>query len=155
MRRKDREVTDYEKMLEIVKSCDCCRIGLTDGDEAYIVPLNFGYEYTDGKLVLYFHSAKEGRKIELINKTGKAAFEMDGKHELVGGEAACSYTYMYECVMGNGKISVVQDEDEKIYGIQKIMEHYTGKNDWEFKTEALNMMSVIKLEVVQWSCKVH
>ena len=30
MRRKEREVTDYNKMIEILKSCDCCRIGLVD-----------------------------------------------------------------------------------------------------------------------------
>ncbi len=28
MRRKEREVTDYNKMIEMLKSCDCCRIGL-------------------------------------------------------------------------------------------------------------------------------
>ena len=44
MRRKEREVTDYNKMIEILKSCDCCRIGLVDDKGAYIVPMNFGYE---------------------------------------------------------------------------------------------------------------
>ena len=42
MRRKDREVTDFSRMLEIVQRCDCCRIGLVEDGEAYIVPLNFG-----------------------------------------------------------------------------------------------------------------
>ncbi len=41
MRRKEREVTDYNKMIEILKSCDCCRIGLVDDKGAYIVPMNF------------------------------------------------------------------------------------------------------------------
>ena len=43
MRRKDREITDFNKMLDIMEACDCCRIGLADKSEAYIVPLNFGY----------------------------------------------------------------------------------------------------------------
>ena len=49
MRRKEREVTDYNKMIEILKSCDCCRIGLVDDKGAYIVPMNFGYEDNNGK----------------------------------------------------------------------------------------------------------
>ena len=30
MRRRDREITDRDKMLEIVAECDCCRLGLVD-----------------------------------------------------------------------------------------------------------------------------
>ena len=41
MRRKDREVTDFDKMMEILSACDCCRLGLVDENGAYIVPLNF------------------------------------------------------------------------------------------------------------------
>ena len=62
MRRKDREITSYDKMLEIMQSCDCCRIGLKDKDGVYILPLNFGYEEKSGKLTLYFHGASEGKK---------------------------------------------------------------------------------------------
>ncbi len=63
MRRKDREVTDFDKMMEILSACDCCRLGLVDENGAYIVPLNFGYEEADGKLFLFSRrsSRKENR----------------------------------------------------------------------------------------------
>ena len=41
MRRKDREITDTQDILEVIKKCDVCRIALHDGDYPYIVPLNF------------------------------------------------------------------------------------------------------------------
>ena len=66
MRRRDREITDREKMLEIVAECDCCRLGLVDNGEAYIVPMNFGFEDAGSALTLYFHCAAEGRKLDLI-----------------------------------------------------------------------------------------
>ena len=44
MRRHDREVTERAKIDEIIKSCDCLRLGLNAEDGAYIVPLSFGYE---------------------------------------------------------------------------------------------------------------
>ena len=49
MRRADREVTDPVKIREIITSCDCCRLGLCDGERAYVVPLDFGLEERDGR----------------------------------------------------------------------------------------------------------
>ena len=44
MRRKDREITDFNEIIEIIKKCDVCRIALNDEDFPYIVPLNFGLD---------------------------------------------------------------------------------------------------------------
>ena len=55
MRRKDREITDLERIDEIIRACDCCRLGFQDGEGVYIVPVNFGFAWEDGKRVLYFH----------------------------------------------------------------------------------------------------
>ena len=62
MRRKDREISDYSEIIRIIESCSVCRLGLMDENEAYIVPMNFGYIVENKDLTLYFHSAKEGRK---------------------------------------------------------------------------------------------
>jgi len=40
IRRKDRAITDYYRMLEIMNQCDICRLGLQDDESVYIVPLN-------------------------------------------------------------------------------------------------------------------
>ena len=73
MRRKDKELTDSKEIEGIVKKATVCRLGLMDEDEAYIVPVNFGYE----KNAIYFHSALKGRKIELIKKKEKVCFEIE------------------------------------------------------------------------------
>lgn len=44
MRRRDREITDKQEILEVMRKCDVCRIALHDGDYPYIVPLNFGLQ---------------------------------------------------------------------------------------------------------------
>ena len=62
MRKKDREVTDEEKIKQIIKDCHCCRVGLYDGNSPYIVLLNFGYEEKENQKVFYFHGAKVGKK---------------------------------------------------------------------------------------------
>ena len=87
MRRKDREITDFKQIMEIIDRCDCCRVGFCDDGQVYIVPLNFGYAEENGKLTFYFHGAKEGRKIDLIGKAPKVGFEMDTDHKLNEGES--------------------------------------------------------------------
>ena len=63
MRRKDREVTDKDKILEIVRECDCIRLGLIDDEGAYILPVNFGEEIDDsGNLTIYFSRSFRGQE---------------------------------------------------------------------------------------------
>lgn len=153
MRRKDREVTDSKKIEEILEACDCCRIGLVDGAEAYIVPLNFGYERIDGRFILYFHCAKEGRKIDLLPRQESVSFEMDRKHSLVEGETGCDFSYRYQCIMGKGRMEILEAPEEKIHGLRQIMKHYSGKADWEFRPEVTARVKVLKLSVTEMSCK--
>lgn len=155
MRRKDREIADFSKMTEIMKSCDCCRLGFVDDNEAYIVPMNFGYDIINEQIILFFHCANEGRKIDLLPKQSAVSFEMDTKHELTGGKSGCDFSYLYQCIMGTGTLDIVSDANEKIYGLQKIMAHYTNNAQWEFDEKIVDMTKVLKLSVRTWSCKEH
>ena len=157
MRRKDREVLEEVRIDEFIKSCDCCRIGFYDkeNDEVYIVPLNFGYSNIENKRVFYFHGAKQGRKIDLISKTKKVSFEMDSNHELIVGKMACNYSERYQCVMGTGLISFVEDKEEKAMALNEIMFQNMGKKDRDFPEPMLSGVAVFKIEVTNLSCKEH
>lgn len=155
MRRKDREVTDEKRIGEIIEECKVCRIALNGGRAPYIVPLNFGYEKRDGELFLYFHSALEGKKTELIKRNGYASFEMDTGGELYGEEAACSYTYMYASVIGEGKAEILEEKEDKIHALNLIMNHYTKRSDWSYDENVLNRMCVIRVRAEKISCKEH
>ena len=107
----------------------------------------------NNKRVFYFHGAKEGRKIDLISKTKKVSFEMDTNHELIVGKMACNYSERYQCVMGTGLISFVEDKEEKAKSLNEIMFQSTGKKDWEFPEPMLNNVAVFKIEVTNLSAK--
>ena len=125
MRRKDREITDCEKIDQIITSCFCCRLGFCDDSKAYIVPLNFGYEKVGKKRIFYFHSAMEGRKIDLIQKTHYASFEMDTKSELHSADTACGYSASFQSVMGAGRVDFVEELGAKKAALCRFMQHYT------------------------------
>ena len=155
LRRKDREVKDFSEIIRIIESCDCCRLGFVDNREAYIVPLNFGYEIKGSDLTLYFHSAKEGRKIDLVSKQEIVSFELDCRHKLVTGKEASDYSFLYQCVMGKGTLEIVDCEEEKKHGLSIIMDHYSNKKDWCFDHRIMERVSVLKLSVKELSAKAH
>lgn len=155
MRRKDREITDADKINEIILSCECMRIGFNDDGQVYIVPLNYGYLREDDKYTFYFHSAKEGRKVDLINKNPYVGFEMDTNIKINEADIACEYSARFQSIIGNGYVSVVDDFEEKRKGLLAIMKQYTGKDVWQFTDEAINSVCVFKMVAEKLSCKEH
>lgn len=154
MRRNDRKVTDEDKIDSIINDCDCCRLGFVDTDGAYILPLNFGYENKNGQRIFYFHSAKEGKKISLIEKQSRISFELDCNHALNSASDACGYSYRFQSVMGHGEIKFVEDAEKKRTALNLFMNHYTEKKDWNIPDVALKSVCIFMLTVTDISCKV-
>jgi nitroimidazol reductase NimA-like FMN-containing flavoprotein (pyridoxamine 5'-phosphate oxidase superfamily) len=155
MRRSDRKVEDSARIDEIIRMCDCCRLGMVDGDSVYIVPLNFGFKNENGKRTFYFHGAKEGKKIALIKQNPSVGFEMDTNHHVEASNNACDYSFFYSSVIGKGIVTLVEDLEEKRNALNLIMEHYSGRNNWTFYPEMIEKIAIMKLEVTELSCKEH
>lgn len=157
MRRPDRQVTNSEEIKEILETCKVCRLGLCDEGQPYIVPMNHGYTYEDGKLTIYFHGAKEGRKIDVVKKNSSVAIEMDCRHELMEGRLACQHSYYYASLMGSGRAVLVEEPEEKLRALGLVMKHQTGKEFDEFETNPRleKAVAIIKVEVEEFCCKKH
>lgn len=130
MRRTDREVTDRNEIISIIKKCDVCRLGLNDKDVPYILPLNFGVDEKDGNVILIFHSALEGKKVELLRNQKVVSFEMDRGHELqyIAEKGYC--TMMFESVMGKGEVFFYEPKDV-MNALQIMMDKYHPLSDEE------------------------
>lgn len=155
MRRQDREVTNAEEIKAFLDNCKVCRLGLLDENKPYIVPMNMAYEIKEEKLSIYFHCAKEGKKIDLIQANPNVAFEMDKEISLVEGDVPCQYSYRYESIIGSGTASIVQDEAEKIKALTMIMKHQTGKDfdTFEKNPKLLSAVCIIRVDAEEYSCK--
>lgn len=153
MRRKDKEITDINEIIEMISNCDYMRLGFSADNYPYIVPMNFGYEYKDNKLYFYFHGASAGRKASIIKNGLKAAFEMDKAIQLVESEYACNYTMKYESVMGGGSLKIIEDTNEKLNALKIIMSHYSKNNDFQFNPAMVEKTLVFILKVEEISAK--
>jgi len=146
MRRKDREVSNMEEIVEIIKKCDVCRIAIFDEEYPYIIPLNFGFTYDGNDIEFYFHGAKEGKKLSLIQNNPKVGFELDCSHNLITGENACDYTMEFESVCGDGNIELLE-EDQKIKAFNILMQQYAKETTFEYNENYLKAVTLFKLKV--------
>ena len=156
MRGKDREVTDINEILEIIDRCKVCRVGMKDDNDVYIVPLNFGYKYEDDTLVLYFHSASSGKKIELLKSNPNVFIEMSIENGFVNSTEAhaCECTFKFESVMGKGKAIFIEDIEEKKQGFGILMNHFMS-GEHVFHEGMLKATTVFKVVLSEYSCKVN
>ena len=152
MRRKDREVRKLTAIEEIIRRCRVCRVAYQDAHGLTIVPLSFGYAMNEGQLTLYFHSAKEGRKVDAFTRGADVAFEMDGAMEIVEGSVACEYGCTYESIVGNGRAGVVTDEAEKCRALSLIMRQQTGR-EFAFAREQAQSVAVLRIEASSFTGK--
>ena len=153
MRRRDREVTDAEAIELFISKQQVIRIGFYDNGEVYIVPVNYGYELNNGVYTFYFHGAKAGRKYELAKSQPCVGFEIDGEYSLITADKACGHSARFQSVIGNGTLAIVDDEDEKLRGLNCLMTQLTGKRGHDYSKERLKAVAVFKLEAKQLSCK--
>ena len=153
MRRKDREITDLKEILRIVGKAKILHLGLFDGDHSYVVPLHYGYEYADGSLVFYMHSAREGHKLDLILACPAVCVELECDVGLIpGGEVPCRYGSSFASVIGRGHAEILADEQEKIRALALLMKNQTGR-DFDMDASMAAAVEVIKVTVPEFTAK--
>ncbi|MFG0251690.1 MAG: pyridoxamine 5'-phosphate oxidase family protein [Phycisphaerales bacterium JB038] len=149
MRRTDKEITDRVEIDAIVRGCEVCHLALANGDEPYVIPLSYGY---DGES-LYFHSGREGRKIDFIEKNPRVCFNLVRDVELVKHDTdGCKWTISFESVIGDGVIEELLSPGEKAAGLNWIMRQYSER-DWEFDPHVVKQTSVWRLRIESISGK--
>lgn len=150
--RREREVTDIHVIREILDKSMIVHIAMIDGDEPYLVPMNYGYTLEDGKLTLYVHGATEGRKLDVLRENPKVFVEMDCDIMPIEGKLACQYGTTYSSIMGTGTAVIVEEPEEKMKGLSILMKTQTGK-DFEFNERLVSIVSVIRIDVAEYTAK--
>lgn len=158
MRRKEKEITGRAELDAIIRNAAVCRLAMTDGRQPYLVPLCFGY---DGER-LYFHSAGEGRKIDLLAGNDRVCFELAGAVSVLPGERPCKWSMAYETVIGFGTARFIAERGEKQRALEIITAHYRrlageeegGVPDGAAMTEkAIDATVVFQVEITSLSGK--
>ena len=150
MRRNEKEVKDIEEIEGILKRAKICRLGLCADNIPYVVPMNFGYKNNS----LYLHSAKAGKKMDILKLNPTVCFEVEGDTELVdGGEVACKWGMKFISVIGLGRARIIEDRTEKKEALDVLMAQYAKEQNYEYNDKHIDAVEMIEIKIDEISCK--
>ena len=152
MTKRERQITDQQQILHILDTAKVLHLGLAVDNEPYVVPMNYGYTMENGKLVLYLHSALQGKKLDMIRANSKVFFEMDCDRMPFEGKLPCQYGLVYSSIMGRGTARIIEDVEEKKQAMTILMQTQTGK-DFDFNDRLVSIVAVIRIDVAEYTAK--
>ena len=131
MRRKDREVTDFPEILEIIEHCDILRLGLADG------------------------GAMAGRKYEVLRRNPVCSFEMDNPLYIECLPEKKDVTMRYECVMGRADVTFLGGEERQRAIDDVLMARYEMTKDFAYNQAVVSHTALMKLTVTELTAKAN
>lgn len=145
MRRKDREITDRSVIDDIINRAQVCRLAFCNEDIPYIVPMNFGYRDN----CLYFHCAREGKKLDMLKNNHVVCFEIDIDHEIIKDDNPCEWGIKYRSVIGYGKAELIPELNKKKDALDTIMSKYSDITHYDYPENAVRNIEIIKITIAE------
>ena len=152
MKKKEREVTNKNTIVEILKNGKFATISMCRANEPYIVTLSYGFDLKQNSL--YFHSAKEGLKVEFLRENSNVCGTVVDDLGYIMND--CSHKY--RSIVFWGKMATVEDLEEKKYGFNIILNHLEdnpGKMKIRFlkNEQAYDNICIIRLNIIEMTGK--
>jgi len=155
MRRVEREVNSKLEIKNIILKGSILNLGLNSSVFPYVVPLNYIFKEENDNWFIYFHSAKQGYKIDLINKDERCGFTIYNDLGVKLKEKSNSGTNLYECIMGTGYICEVKEFQEKHEIAKKLLRKYGYVEDIQIENEVIEKTYIGKITIKEISGKAN
>lgn len=151
MRHPEKAITDPAAIDGILQRGLVCHLAMVDGDRPYVVPLCYGYR--EG--VLYAHSGREGRKLDVLRRNPAVCFEISVDVALVPTESPCRWSMRYRSVIGTGRATLLDDPEGKRAALEIIVAHYGDAPDGRerYPDAVLARTMIIRVDVESLSGK--
>lgn len=146
MRRNDRAVTDIDEIYDILSRCDTIRVGMNAGDYPYVIPMTFGCEKMNDKIVIYFHSAADGRKWDILGRDPRVCVEADLYYKVEKQDNG-DVTAIYESVIGTGDAVLLTDKTDKVNALKCMLSKYKESGFPVTSCQSLPHVAVFRIEL--------
>ena len=111
IRRKEKAIESKEEMIAILEKCKYITIAMCEGNMPYIVTLSHGYDRE--KNCIYFHCAREGKKVDILSKHSTVWGQAIEDHGYA--EGACDH--LYATTQFKGTVTFIEDVKEKEHAL--------------------------------------
>lgn len=116
--RRIKQLLSDEETIDILNARTSGVMGVI-GDDGYPYTVPLSYTYDDGKL--YIHCAKEGHKIDAINKNDKVTFSVIDKDDVVQE----TFTTHFRSVSVFGRARILTDNAERLNALRSLVKKYS------------------------------
>ncbi|MFO7765183.1 MAG: pyridoxamine 5'-phosphate oxidase family protein [Pelovirga sp.] len=148
MRRHEKEISAPGELEQVLWHGQICHLAIPDDPLPYLLPLNYGYQ--EG--ALYFHSAPQGHKIELLQQQLRARFCITIDMGIIEAEQACNWGARFTSIMGSGRIEFIDAPEKKRSALQILMAQYSDQA-FSFHPEQVAATRVFRLVIESMSGK--
>lgn len=150
MRRKDREQSK-EFAFDILGKCEYATLSMADlNGNPYCIPITIANDEN----YIYFHSAMEGTKIDILKKNPKVCVACVGDTEIPKGK----FTTLFQSAVIKGVASEVTQDSEKIQALRMICERHTPLNMEDFDNaikRSLSRTAIFKISIEEITGKAN
>lgn len=160
--KKVYEIKDKNLIDDVMKNAEYGTLALCFKNKPYSLPIN----YVEIKGEIFFHGAKKGKKIDIINKNANASFSVVESLSLLpsyfstdDGRASPA-THMYKSVIFDGEIKFIDDYDTKVNALEFLMKKYQKEGGYrplneEIYKKIVNATALYKLVPFEVNAKFH
>ena len=119
MRRKKQQLSERDSKDVLLRRT--FGVLAVTGDEGYPYAVPLSYVFDEKANKIYFHCAKSGHKLEAVHQEEKVSFCVVDQDEIVPER----FTTHYRSVIVFGKIRVIEEGEEWLEAIKKLMARYS------------------------------
>ncbi|TFH06543.1 MAG: hypothetical protein E4H14_10660 [Candidatus Thorarchaeota archaeon] len=112
IRRKEKAIESREEMITIIEKSKYITIAMCQDNVPYLVTLSHGYDRE--KNCIYFHCAREGKKIDILTENKTIWGQAIEDHGYADG--ACDH--LYATTQFKGQVTFIEDVKEKEYALR-------------------------------------
>jgi nitroimidazol reductase NimA-like FMN-containing flavoprotein (pyridoxamine 5'-phosphate oxidase superfamily) len=140
IRRKERAITEKEEMLSILEKTEYIIVAMCSDNEPYLVTLSHGYDRD--KHCIYFHCAREGKKIDILNENNSVW----GQALIDEGYVQGACDHLYATTQFKGRVTFIEDAEEKRHALS-VMIKSIDSNPQEVMEKQLTEDSVNRVMI--------
>jgi len=156
IRRTDREINDDQRIKFILKNSPYGVVATVYQGQPFAQSNIFAYD--SEQHAVYLHNSEHGRTPDNIRTNKRVCFTTSQIGRLLPAKKACNFSVEYASVVIFGTANIIQDPDEKVLGLNHLMNKYftnfeAGKDYPFIEQEQLKGTAVIRIDILEWSAK--
>ncbi|MHA1125753.1 MAG: pyridoxamine 5'-phosphate oxidase family protein [Candidatus Heimdallarchaeota archaeon] len=140
IRRKEKVIESVDEMKEIIRQVQYVTVALCKNNEPYLVSLSHGYD--PNKNCIYFHCAREGKKIDILKENNVVWGQALIDKEYIQGKC----DHLYATVQFKGTVVFIDDFEEKKEALLNMI-HKLDDNPDDVAEKQLTEKSITRIMI--------